>query len=599
MRYHLPPKAPEDEHKLTVVLDMDETLIHSKLLNPYAPRHENRTWRVFRRPGLKRCLEAMANEFELVVFTAGKQSYADPILDAIDPLGCIKYRLYRDSTIEYQCCPYVKDLGVLGRDMRRTVLLDNAIDSFRANPDNGIPIRSFYTDRNDGELFRALHLFRQLDSLTDIRPILRDAFGVGKRLHMLNDPGVAMPVLSAEFEDEEPLEEEDEMLSPHQSQRQQEPLDHLSLHHDDQPCDEQQPQEHQKLTIKKNKPQVDVLLPLSPNAPRETQYFTPKFRKSETKDSFDDDDLINSDPQPQRYITPRARVPNNNTVAFGDVPKAHEADEPSTPIRKGAEEVFDTPPVDLRQLSDLERTPNSLGRQPRKEQDIDPYLILGVDSSASMTQIEHNYRLAMERVLSMEGANSVMELASRRLVLLQEAYAKLSSSQSRLSYDRFQHCDMNEMTTQLFVGSDKAVRHPRTLLKHNIQHIISLVSGKEKTAEQLLADLHLGESAYNNYLFSTTAFVASENQPDQLLAVLPPAVARIKLALSRKEGVLVHTRQGANRAAAVVVAYLIQAQSLSLESILHYVRQRRANCLPCGQISHIESILKSFAETCQ
>lgn len=62
---------------------------------------------------------------------------ADPILDAIDPQGHIKYRLYRDSTVEYNGYPYVKDLRVLGRDLRRTVLLDNALDSFRANPNNG------------------------------------------------------------------------------------------------------------------------------------------------------------------------------------------------------------------------------------------------------------------------------------------------------------------------------------------------------------------------------------------------------------------------------------------------------------------------------
>jgi len=37
----------------------------------------------------------MSKYFDVVVFTAGNQCYADPILDHIDPDRCIKYRLYR------------------------------------------------------------------------------------------------------------------------------------------------------------------------------------------------------------------------------------------------------------------------------------------------------------------------------------------------------------------------------------------------------------------------------------------------------------------------------------------------------------------------
>lgn len=40
----------------------------------------------------------MAQFYELVVYTDQLPTYADPILDRLDPQRYIQYRLYRDST---------------------------------------------------------------------------------------------------------------------------------------------------------------------------------------------------------------------------------------------------------------------------------------------------------------------------------------------------------------------------------------------------------------------------------------------------------------------------------------------------------------------
>ena len=40
----------------------------------------------------------MAQYYELVVYTDQLPTYADPILDRLDPQRFIQYRLYRDST---------------------------------------------------------------------------------------------------------------------------------------------------------------------------------------------------------------------------------------------------------------------------------------------------------------------------------------------------------------------------------------------------------------------------------------------------------------------------------------------------------------------
>jgi len=47
------------------------------------------------RPHAKEIIKRMSKYFDVAVFTAGNQCYADPILDYIDPERCLKFRLYR------------------------------------------------------------------------------------------------------------------------------------------------------------------------------------------------------------------------------------------------------------------------------------------------------------------------------------------------------------------------------------------------------------------------------------------------------------------------------------------------------------------------
>lgn len=61
----------------TLVLDLDETLVHFEAAE-----------RKFRlRPGCLAFLRTLAPLFEIVVFTAASQDYADFILNVLDPDG--------------------------------------------------------------------------------------------------------------------------------------------------------------------------------------------------------------------------------------------------------------------------------------------------------------------------------------------------------------------------------------------------------------------------------------------------------------------------------------------------------------------------------
>jgi Dullard-like phosphatase family protein len=136
----------------TLVLDLDETLIHFK----YNPNDESSGTLQFR-PFLSDFLSNVKNFFELVVFTAATQDYADPIIDAIENKGTtFDYRLYRDHTINNN---FLKDLSRLGRDMSRIIIVDNMEQNYKLQPDNGITIRPFWgKDTNDMALFDLLYI---------------------------------------------------------------------------------------------------------------------------------------------------------------------------------------------------------------------------------------------------------------------------------------------------------------------------------------------------------------------------------------------------------------------------------------------------------
>ena len=69
------------------------------------------------RPHAKEIIKNLSKYFDVIVFTAGNQCYADPILDYLDSDKCLKHRLYRDSCTMVNNQLFVKDLRILGRKL--------------------------------------------------------------------------------------------------------------------------------------------------------------------------------------------------------------------------------------------------------------------------------------------------------------------------------------------------------------------------------------------------------------------------------------------------------------------------------------------------
>ena len=120
------------------------------------------------RPYALTFLKKICKRWEVVIFTASHQEYADAILNEIDPDGTLfHHRLYRQHCI-YLNDLYVKDLSRVNRDSSKLVLVDNAAYSYCLQLANAIPILPYY-DGKDFELAALESYLGQLEKVSDIR----------------------------------------------------------------------------------------------------------------------------------------------------------------------------------------------------------------------------------------------------------------------------------------------------------------------------------------------------------------------------------------------------------------------------------------------
>ena len=152
----------EKETPYTLVLDMDETLIHYNERNKGDP--------LLIRPYCQEFLAEMSKHYEIVIFTAAVQEYADEILDKIDEKGFISHRLYREHT-RLEDYVSVKDLSLLNRDLSKCVIIDNIASNFKVQPRNGIAISTWTGDTEDISLLNLIPVMMKLalEEVQDVR----------------------------------------------------------------------------------------------------------------------------------------------------------------------------------------------------------------------------------------------------------------------------------------------------------------------------------------------------------------------------------------------------------------------------------------------
>ena len=201
----VPYLPPTKFSKYTLVLDLDETLIHffnTKIIKNhgvyygYLTSESNGTYIDYinnnfflpndyeyidigiflLRPYVKLFLQELRNYYEIVIFTTGTKEYCDRIIDIIDlNENLVNYRLYKHHISLNNTNTIVKDLSLLGRDLKKVIIIDNLEENFRLQKDNGLNIKTWKGDINDTELKYLMEILKKIviNKVNDVRKIIR------------------------------------------------------------------------------------------------------------------------------------------------------------------------------------------------------------------------------------------------------------------------------------------------------------------------------------------------------------------------------------------------------------------------------------------
>ena len=168
--------------KKTLVLDLDETLVHSSM-KPF-PNKKNIILNIFInnvlytiyaivRPNVDKFLYEMSLYYELKIFTASLSQYSKPLLDILDKNKVITQVLNRESC-HFVNGFYFKDLNLFNKDFKDIIIVDNNPISYAYQKDNGIPISTWIDNPNDNELLKLIPILKYLSNVEDVREVIKN-----------------------------------------------------------------------------------------------------------------------------------------------------------------------------------------------------------------------------------------------------------------------------------------------------------------------------------------------------------------------------------------------------------------------------------------
>lgn len=165
--------------KKTLLLDLDETLIHSCNLKEN-PQHiltatnefgEKVSLGINIRPFCIEFLKLMSDYYDVFIFTASSPNYANTIINYIDPMGkYINGILTRSNCMETKNGFFIKDLRIIkNRELKNMIIVDNLAHSFGFQIENGIPILEWHNDVKDCELKYLCDYLIEASTCEDVR----------------------------------------------------------------------------------------------------------------------------------------------------------------------------------------------------------------------------------------------------------------------------------------------------------------------------------------------------------------------------------------------------------------------------------------------
>ena len=185
VNFHFPKSKKKGIKKRIALFDLDETLVHctgdiklpnakyQEVVDINLPGKQTVQVGINIRPYWKETLNLIKDYYHIVAYTASHQTYADSVLDFMDPdKKYFKHRLYRNncSLVDVEGVKfYVKDLDIFNEhyDLKDIVIIDNSVLSFAFHLYNGIPIVPFYDEDKEGSLYVVglylVHIFNEPD----------------------------------------------------------------------------------------------------------------------------------------------------------------------------------------------------------------------------------------------------------------------------------------------------------------------------------------------------------------------------------------------------------------------------------------------------
>ncbi len=170
--------------KLTVVLDLDETLVYTNQRSiPFktSPFCSYNRYLIYKRPYLATFLQKLFEHYDVCIWTAATEKYANFVIGQILKVDQVPFRiLTRKDTVLKQKPNYyywdnfdkIKPLSRIREDLSRIVMVDDNSSSFQENSANGILIEAFTNpdeQQFDIELHRVLEQLKLLSLLKDVR----------------------------------------------------------------------------------------------------------------------------------------------------------------------------------------------------------------------------------------------------------------------------------------------------------------------------------------------------------------------------------------------------------------------------------------------
>ncbi|MBN3283653.1 CTDSL protein, partial [Polyodon spathula] len=185
-KFLLPEINTSDYGRKCVVIDLDETLVHSSFkpisnadfIVPVEIDGTVHQVRALFKPCIQHC-KPFSKRFQNGTLRSAHSllcscfKYADPVADLLDQWGVFRARLFRESCVFHRG-NYVKDLSRLGRELSKVIIVDNSPASYIFHPENAVPVQSWFDDITDTELMDLIPFFEGLSREEDVYSVLQN-----------------------------------------------------------------------------------------------------------------------------------------------------------------------------------------------------------------------------------------------------------------------------------------------------------------------------------------------------------------------------------------------------------------------------------------